>query len=61
MINNVGNYDKDFDGWNIKKKEINSKFHKPPMFKERDIWWISVGINVGFEEDGKHENLSDRF
>ena len=25
------------------------------MFKERDIWWISIGINIGFEEDGKHE------
>ena len=25
------------------------------MFKERDIWWVSVGVNVGYEEDGKHE------
>lgn len=57
MLNIADEYNKDFDGWNSKKKEINSKFHKPPMFKERDIWWVSVGINVGFEEDGKHEKF----
>ena len=57
MINTTGNYDKDFDGWNIKKKDINSNEHNPPMFKERDVWWTSVGINVGFEEDGKHEKF----
>ncbi|MDR1272871.1 MAG: type II toxin-antitoxin system PemK/MazF family toxin [Clostridiales Family XIII bacterium] len=22
-------------------------------FKERDIWWVHIGENVGFEEDGK--------
>ncbi len=27
------------------------------MFKERDIWWTSIGVNVGFEEDGKHEKF----
>jgi len=42
---------KDFDIWNRQKKEINtggeSKFYKP-----RDIWWCSLGVNVGFEQDG---------
>lgn len=23
------------------------------MFKERDLWWCSVGINIGHETDGK--------
>lgn len=27
------------------------------MFKERDIWWASVGVNIGFEEDGKNGNF----
>jgi len=27
------------------------------MFKERDIWWVSIGVNVGFEEDGKHDKF----
>ena len=50
-------YQKDFDTWNEKKKNINCKETLPPMFKERDVWWLSVGVNVGFEEDGKHENF----
>lgn len=57
MVDEVIEYSKDFDGWNIKKKTINFNEHNPPMFKERDVWWLSVGINVGFEEDGKHENF----
>ena len=57
MTDDVMKYNKDFDGWNIKKKDVNSNEHNPPMFKERDVWWLSVGINVGFEEDGKHENF----
>lgn len=48
-------YTKDFDGWIVKKKEYHYQPKLPPMFKERDIWWVSVGINVGYEEDGKHE------
>lgn len=50
-------YQKDFDSWNHKKKEINYSINKPPLFKERDIWWVSIGVNVGFEEDGKHEKF----
>ena len=42
---------KDFDGWNMQKKTIHSsgenKFYHP-----RDIWWCSLGTNVGFEQDG---------
>ena len=47
---------KDFDGWIEKKKESHYKDALPPLFKERDIWWVSVGINVGYEEDGKNGN-----
>jgi len=50
-------YEKDFDSWNLKKKNINNKKFLPPLFKERDVWWLSVGTNIGFEEDGKHENF----
>ncbi len=50
-------YFKDFDNWNTKKKATHNKSFKPPLFKEREIWWVSVGINVGFEEDGKNENF----
>lgn len=46
--------EKDFDSWNKKKKELHLASHEPPFFKERDVWWTSIGINIGFEEDGKH-------
>ncbi len=46
--------EKDFDVWNDKKKSL----HKTPealYFHEREIWWVSLGVNIGFEEDGKNE------
>jgi len=53
----MNDFIKDFDGWIAKKKEYHYRKTKPPMFKERDIWWASIGVNVGFEEDGKHEKF----
>lgn len=46
---------KDFDKWNTKKKSIHSFSNNPP-YLERDIWWCSLGINIGFEEDGNVKN-----
>jgi mRNA interferase MazF len=49
--------EKDFDAWNIKKKAIDSDL--PGIFcHQREIWWCSLGINVGFEEDGKGNRFS---
>lgn len=46
-------YIKDFDGWHpIKKNIVNDK--KPPTFSKRDIWWCSIGTNIGTETDGKN-------
>lgn len=42
---------KDFDGWNQRKKIIHAK-NTNKRYHERDIWWCSLGINVGFEEEG---------
>lgn len=50
-------FKKDFDSWIIKKKDCHYAIKTPPLFKERDIWWVSVGANVGFEEDGKNGNF----
>lgn len=46
-------YVKDFEGWLQKKKEINTRepINNP---KEREIWWCSIGINIGHEQDGKN-------
>jgi len=48
-------YTKEFDKWNICKKEINNN-ETIRLYKEREIWWASVGVNVGYEEDGKNNN-----
>jgi mRNA-degrading endonuclease toxin of MazEF toxin-antitoxin module len=45
---------KDFDSWNKVKKDINGK-SGPPFYYVREIWWCSLGLNVGSEEDGKNE------
>lgn len=43
---------KDFHTWNKKKIKIDAyKWHKHP--KEREIWWCSIGMNVGTEIYGK--------
>jgi len=41
-----------FDRWNIQKKEI-QKSSKRLFFKEREIWFCSMGENIGDEEAGK--------
>jgi mRNA interferase MazF len=46
---------KDFDNWNTRKKELQD--NRPPTFKEREIWWCSIGTNVGCETDGKGEEF----
>lgn len=48
---------KDFDTWNEIKKEHDRKNRliNPVYMKEREIWWLSLGLNIGDEEDGKGE------
>lgn len=50
-------YIKNFDNWNKKKKLLDEATVQPPYFKEKEIWWLSIGVNVGFEEDGKDSNF----
>lgn len=48
---------KDFDKWNGLKKHIDFQNHIP-FFKEREIWWCSIGVNVGHEQNGKNEKFN---
>ncbi len=48
------NYQKDFDGWNRIKKKLNASEYEF-MFHNGEIWWCSVGVNIGSEQDGKGE------
>jgi mRNA-degrading endonuclease toxin of MazEF toxin-antitoxin module len=45
--------EKDFDGWNELKKKIDTR--NPIYVSERDIWFCSVGLNIGSEQSGKNE------
>ena len=47
---------KNFDPWNEKKKEIDEKIIVIGAH-EREIWWASLGLNVGVEANGKHEEF----
>lgn len=44
----------DFDTWNLLKQDINSR-STPPFFHERELWWCTLGKNIGFEQDGSGE------
>ena len=50
---------KDFDRWNEKKKETENRNIDNPkvMFQNRSVWWCSVGVNIGIEQDGKGNNF----
>lgn len=45
---------KDFDKWNNLKKQIHVQSENK-FYRSREIWWCSLGINVGFEQDGTSE------
>lgn len=47
--------DKDFDAWNVKKK--NSELEEGRLYTTREIWWCRLGINIGFEQDGSGEEF----
>ena len=41
---------KDFDRWNEQKKKIDS--NKGRFYHEREVWWCTLGANIGHEQDG---------
>ena len=49
---------KDFDRWNKQKKELNADESEPLYFREGDIWWAHLGVNIGYEIDGKDTNFA---
>ena len=44
--------EKDFDRWNDKKKSLET-MRKSFLFKQGEVWWCSIGINVAEESCGK--------
>ena len=52
-------YVKRFLEWISVKEKLHNQEHLPPLFKEGEIWWCSLGENVGSEINGK-SNLFSR-
>jgi len=48
---------KDFDNWNIKKKETHQEENKL-YFRDSEIWWVKLGVNIGYEIDGKSKDFT---
>jgi mRNA interferase MazF len=47
------------DEWHGLKKEVCNKHPEQiPYFYEREMWWCCLGMNVGYEEDGKNGDYS---
>ncbi len=49
--------EKYFDGWNDKKKYLHEEKQRP-FFKEGEMWFASLGVNMGYEQDGKKQRRS---
>ena len=46
---------KDFDKWNSLKK-IFEKENRELFAHPREVWWCSLGVNLGAEIDGKNDS-----
>jgi mRNA interferase MazF len=47
---------KDFDEWTKTKKIVdNTSIGYNFFYHEREIWWSSIGLNIGVETDGKND------
>jgi|SRR3989338_8697509 len=49
---------KRFLEWMTVKEKLHNTNSKPPLVKERDLWWVSFGENIGSEINGKSKLFS---
>lgn len=47
----IDNHKKDFQKWHSEKSSIHHDKMRP-FFHVREVWFCSLGANVGFEQDG---------
>jgi mRNA interferase MazF len=52
MFGIISGMQKDFAGWHIEKTRLQG-LTQVPYCHEQEIWWMAVGCNIGYEEDGK--------
>lgn len=49
---------KDYGEWHKKKKILNEREDVDNIFfREKEVWWTALGVNIGFEQDGKGEEF----
>lgn len=48
---------KDFSAWSEKCSKIEGKIANI-YFREGEIWWTSLGLNIGYEIDGKGDDFA---
>lgn len=48
---------KDFNKWNSEKTRVHKDGNRV-FFHEREIWWCRIGLNIGYEQDGKGDNFA---
>jgi mRNA interferase MazF len=48
---------KDYERWHIQKTLLNARTDTQ-YFYEHEVWWVALGCNIGFEEDGKGHQFS---
>ncbi|MCK4554480.1 type II toxin-antitoxin system PemK/MazF family toxin [Candidatus Parcubacteria bacterium] len=47
---------KNFQDWHKLKSDLH-KQKRAVYFRKKEIWWCSLGLNIGFEQDGKNNNF----
>lgn len=47
---------KEFSLWHTKKTFVHNEKQRP-YFSEREIWFCTMGENIGYEQDGRGENF----
>jgi len=49
---------KDYKKWHNKKEILNDRKDIDTIFfREKEVWWVALGANIGFEQDGKGEEF----
>ena len=46
-----------FGSWTKLKIRLHVSEDEPVYFREKEIWWASLGANIGYEQDGKNDNF----
>ncbi len=54
----IGAMKEDLKKWHDIKDRLIKDKEKKVFFHEREIWWCSIGKNIGFEQNGKGEEFT---